>query len=100
MDGMEPTEIPIDGVLDLHTLRPKDVPELLTDYFSECIQRNIFSVRIIHGKGKGILKKRVHGLLKRSDLVASFKEAPGDAGGWGATLVELIRPSHGRSHHG
>ena len=89
---MEPIEFPIDGVLDLHTFRPKDVPDLLTDYFTECIQRKIFSVRVIHGKGKGILKKRVHALLKQSDMVASFREAPGDAGGWGATLVELIPP--------
>ena len=89
---MEPIEFPIDGVLDLHTFRPKDVPDLLTDYFTECIQRKIFSVRVIHGKGKGILKERVHALLKQSDMVASFREAPGDAGGWGATLVELIPP--------
>ncbi|CAB5116764.1 hypothetical protein D3OALGA1CA_5172 [Olavius algarvensis associated proteobacterium Delta 3] len=89
---MEPIELPIDGVLDLHTFHPKDVPDLLTDYFTECVRRNIFSVRIIHGKGKGILKKKVRGCLKRSDLVISFREAPGDAGGWGATLVELRCP--------
>jgi len=95
---MEPIELPIDGVLDLHTFRPKDVPDLLTDYFMECIQREIFSVRVIHGKGTGILKKKVHSTLKRSDLVASFREAPADAGGWGATLVELLPPSHRASN--
>jgi len=96
---MEPVEIPIDGVLDLHTFRPKEVPELLDDYFSECIRRGMFSVRVIHGKGKGLLKKRVHSLLKQSELVASFTDAPGDSGGWGATLVELIPPSHEAPHH-
>jgi dsDNA-specific endonuclease/ATPase MutS2 len=49
----------------------------------------IFSVRVIHGKGKGILKKRVHELLKKNPMVKSFKEAPLEAGSWGATLVEL-----------
>jgi len=92
---MEPIVLPIDGVLDLHTFRPKDVPDLLIDYFTECIQREIYSVRVIHGKGKGILKRKVHGILKRCDLVASYREAPGSSGGWGATLVELIPPSHG-----
>jgi DNA-nicking Smr family endonuclease len=65
------------------------VPELLEDYFDECLKAGIFSVRLIHGKGSGILKKRVRALLKRNPLVTAFKDAPPDAGGWGATLVEL-----------
>ena len=81
--------MPIEDVLDLHTFRPKEIPDLLDDYLPACISSDIFSVRIIHGKGKGILKKRVHGLLKKHPLVKSFKNAPPEAGGWGATLVEL-----------
>ena len=63
--------------------------ELLEDYFNECIQAGIYTVRIIHGKGRGMLKKRVHALLKKNARVASFNDAPPEAGGWGATLVEL-----------
>ena len=85
----EPIVMPIGDELDLHTFIPKEVPDLLEDYFSECIKANIFSVRIIHGKGKGILKKRVHSILKKNPLVASFTDASPEAGGWGATLVEL-----------
>jgi len=88
-DMMEPVRLPIEDVLDLHTFSPRDVPELLEDYFDECLKAGIFSVRLIHGKGSGILKKRVHAILKRNPLVAAFKDAPPDAGGWGATLVEL-----------
>ncbi len=87
----EPVIVPIEDVLDLHTFRPKEVPDLLEDYFSACISSNIFSVRIIHGKGKGILKNRVHGLLRKNSMVKSFKNAPPEDGGWGATLVELNR---------
>ena len=86
---MEPVKIPIEDVLDLHTFKPKEIPDLLDDYFSACIEACIFSVRIIHGKGKGILKKRVHSVLKISPMVKSFKNAPPEAGGWGATVVEL-----------
>jgi dsDNA-specific endonuclease/ATPase MutS2 len=46
-------------------------------------------VRIIHGKGKGVQKARVHSILAKSRLVKAFRSAPEDAGGWGATLVEL-----------
>jgi DNA-nicking Smr family endonuclease len=86
---MDPIVMPIEDVLDLHTFNPKEVPELLEDYLSACISENIFSVRIIHGKGTGILKSRVHSLLKKNPTVKSFKEAGLEGGGWGATLVEL-----------
>jgi hypothetical protein len=42
---MEPVKIPIEDIIDLHTFRPKDVPDLLEDYFSACIDKGIFSVR-------------------------------------------------------
>ena len=88
---MEPITIPIEDVIDLHTFRPKDVPDLPKDYFSACIDKGVFSVRVIHGKGKGILKKKVHEVLSANQMVESFKDAPQEAGGWGATLVELKR---------
>lgn len=88
---MEPIEIPIEDELDLHTFHPRDIPDLLPEYFTACIEKNIFSVRIIHGKGKGILKRRVHEILAKNPLVESFKDAPPEAGSWGATIVELKR---------
>ena len=88
---MEPTHIPIEDVLDLHTFRPRDIPDLLQAYFSECIKAGIFSVRVIHGKGKGIQKRQVHQVLAKNPSVRQFRDAPPEAGGWGATLVELHR---------
>jgi len=86
---MEPVTFPIEDVLDLHTFRPQDIPDLLDDYLTECIKSGIYSVRIIHGKGKGVQKRRVQGILKNNPMVTSFSDAPPEAGGWGATLVVL-----------
>jgi DNA-nicking Smr family endonuclease len=86
---LEPTEIPIDGILDLHTFNPKEVKSLLYDYIDACRDKEIFSLRIIHGKGTGVLKKRVQGILESHPHVISFTDAPIQAGGWGAALVEL-----------
>jgi len=83
--------MPIEDFLDLHTFKPKDIPDLFIDYFSACIDADIYSIKIIHGKGRGILKKRVQGFLKKNLMVKSFQDAPPEAGGWGATLVELKR---------
>ncbi len=89
---MDPVIMPIEDTLDLHTFKPGEVPDLLEDYFAECVKAGIFSVRVIHGKGKGVLKRRVQGLLSGNPMVDSFKDAPPEAGSWGATLVELNRP--------
>ena len=93
---MEPIRIPIEDVLDLHTFRPQDVASLLEDYFEECIKAGILSVRVIHGKGKGIQKKQVHKILNRHPQVKSFTDAPPEAGGWGATVVELRQTARQR----
>jgi DNA-nicking Smr family endonuclease len=87
----EPFEMPIDGVLDLHTFSPKDVKDLVPEYIGECLSRGLDEIRIIHGKGTGALKRTVHALLEKDPRVASFKEAGLESGGWGATLVRLDR---------
>jgi len=84
-------EIPIDGILDLHTFDPRDVKELLPDYLTACWEKGINEVRVIHGKGTGALRETVHSILRKLPEVASFRIAGEDEGGWGATLVILKR---------
>lgn len=85
-------EIPINGVLDLHTFHPGDLKNLLPDYLHECRMKGILEVRVIHGKGTGMLRETVHAILKRLSEVESFKMADETSGSWGATLV-LLKPS-------
>lgn len=86
---MDPVTYEITDILDLHTFKPKEVADLIEDYLVICVEKGLDSVRIIHGKGTGTLKRRVHGILSRHRLVVTFKDAPLEAGGWGATLVQL-----------
>ncbi len=80
----------INGELDLHQFSPKDVKTLVPDYLLECLKKDIHEVRIIHGKGKGVLRRTVHALLERLPYVAHFRLDDKQIGNWGATVVYLI----------
>jgi dsDNA-specific endonuclease/ATPase MutS2 len=67
------------------------VKDLVHEYLAVCREKGILSVRIIHGKGTGALRRTVHAVLSGIPFVASFRLAGEDGGGWGATLVELVR---------
>ena len=86
----DPLELPIEGVLDLHTFRPRDVGILVPEYLATCRERGILEVRIIHGKGDGTLRRTVHALLGRDPGVLRYALAPPEAGSWGATIVTLL----------
>jgi len=82
--------LPIDGILDLHAFRPKEVKELVPEYLAECRARGILEVRIIHGKGDGTLRRIVHAALDRIEFVQGYRLAEQTSGGWGATRVDLL----------
>jgi DNA-nicking Smr family endonuclease len=89
----EPVEVPIDGVLDLHTFQPKEVKQLIPDYIQACLEKEIYQIRIIHGKGTGVLQEIVHSTLDRHPAVISYCHESGSGGGWGATVVNLKKGS-------
>ncbi len=88
LEEFEPVELPIDGILDLHLFSPKELGDLIPDYIEACLEKEIYSIRIIHGKGKGVLRRTVHSLLDKNESVTSYGLAD-DRSSWGATLVEL-----------
>ena len=89
-ENEEIVELPIDGVIDLHTFSPKDAADVVEEYLYACAEKQIYEVRIIHGKGKGVLRRIVHSLLEKHPLVAKFSLDSG-ASGWGATIAYLKR---------
>jgi DNA-nicking Smr family endonuclease len=88
-EEIPPVELPIDGVLDLHSFRPQDVKAVVRDYLEMCRERGIHEVRVIHGKGIGQLRQTVHAFLAKHPYVTSFTLASEYYGGTGATIVHL-----------
>ena len=89
MDEPEPVSPPIEDSLDLHPFAPKDVRPVVEEYLKEAAARGFREVRLIHGRGIGLQRASVQGLLAGHPLVERFFDAPPDRGGWGATLVTL-----------
>jgi DNA-nicking Smr family endonuclease len=88
-DESDPIELPITDVLDLHSFRPAEVPDVVRDYLDAAAEKGFRHLRIIHGKGSGMQRQTVRTLLARDARVEAFGDAPGEAGGWGATWVRL-----------
>ena len=91
-DPEKPVELVIDGVLDLHPFRPKDIKPLLHEYFAACLEKGILDVLIIHGKGTGALRRTVASILEKHPDVESQRPAEERDGGWGATWARLRAP--------
>jgi dsDNA-specific endonuclease/ATPase MutS2 len=85
----DPVVIEFRDVIDLHSIPPRQVRAVVEDYLEEARRRGERSVRIIHGKGIGVQREVVRSILSRTPDVVDFRDAPGDAGGWGATVVTL-----------
>jgi hypothetical protein len=88
----EPVVLTPDGTLDLHTFKPSDVDDLISEYVATSAARGLRFIRVVHGKGTGRLKRHVERALAREPLVERFVQADESAGGWGATLVTLRAP--------
>jgi dsDNA-specific endonuclease/ATPase MutS2 len=95
-DALDPSEafpalieIAITDIFDLHSIRPRDVGRAVEEYLREARRAKFRSVRIIHGKGRGVQRRIVHAILARTPFVIDWTDAPPTAGGIGATIVHL-----------
>ncbi len=87
----EPVEIPIEHELDLHAFRPRDIPDVVTEFLSAAHERGLGEVRLVHGRGQGVQRAIVQGVLAGHPLVAAYRDD--HRSHLGATIAVLV---HGR----
>lgn len=63
--------------------------ERVDKFLDEAYVSRSYRLRVIHGFGKGILKRKLHEMFAAHPHVDKFYPAPGNEGGGGATIVEL-----------
>ena len=75
--------------LDLRGMQAEDASIRADEFLDRAMRDGLRSVRIVHGKGTGVLRRVVRDLLERHPLVKSFSSETPMNGGSGATSVEL-----------
>ena len=74
---------------DLHGLTADEASRVLADFIGEARSRGLRCVRVIHGKGMGVLKARTRRELSLRGDVMAWAEPPLAQGGGGAVMVLL-----------
>ena len=72
-----------DGI-DLHGMTREQSSAVLVEFLEHCVARGLRCVRIVHGKGLGILKAKLKKWLPLREEVLAFCQAPANDGGSGA----------------
>lgn len=93
----DPIRIPVTDVFDLHSIPPRDVKAAVEGYLEEAYRLEFRALRIIHGRGIGVQRETVRKVLARTPFVIDFRDAPAEAGGWGATIITLRSAADGFS---
>lgn len=75
--------------IHLRMQRAEDAEEALTRFFDEAVLAGLHQVRIVHGKGGGVLRKMTQEFLRNNRDVASFRDGEPAEGGQGVTIAVL-----------
>jgi DNA mismatch repair protein MutS2 len=108
-DRVEPTELPpttpkpttrtahlsrskaeqIRPELNIRKMRAEEAIEQLERYLDDVVLAGLDRVRIVHGRGDGILRRIVREMLEKRDDVVGYSDAEPSAGGEGVTIVHF-----------
>ena len=75
--------------LDIRGKRGDEALQMVRDFIDEAIMVNAGRVRILHGKGNGILRELVRKYLNSIDVVSHYRDEHVEYGGAGITVVEF-----------
>jgi DNA mismatch repair protein MutS2 len=75
--------------IDIRGVRGEEAINLVQDLIDNALMVQHKNLRILHGKGNGILRQLVRQYLATVDVVKSFRDEHVDMGGSGITVVEM-----------
>jgi len=75
--------------IDIRGQRVEEAISNIQEFIDEAIMFEVGQLRILHGKGHGILKQTIRDFLRSEPMVRSYKDEHVDFGGAGITVVNL-----------
>ena len=87
--GREMKMAAMSNEVDLRGMDSVEAICVLDRYLDEAMRSNLKSVRIIHGKGTGVLRKAVQDSLKRNKYVKKYRLGVYGEGEDGVTIAEF-----------
>lgn len=85
--GMEERKLNFKTEIDVRGMRLADAMETVTRYVDDALMLNVESVRIIHGKGTGVLREEIQKYLRTMPGVNGVRDEQVQFGGAGVTVV-------------
>ncbi len=85
-----PAKTAVRSELDVRGLTVDEMLPVLEKYIDDAYLAGMPYVRIIHGKGTGVLRRAVRDFLRDHPLVASYKPGAPNEGGDGVTVVTFV----------
>lgn len=85
--GIQERKLNFRTEIDIRGMRLADALDIVTGYVDDAIMLNVNSVRIIHGKGTGVLRDEIQKYLRTMPGVVSAKDEQIQYGGTGVTVV-------------
>ena len=75
--------------IDIRGQRLSDALEIVMHFIDDATMVGVGQVKILHGKGNGVLREEIRKYLKTVPSVASFRDEAVQQGGAGITVVEM-----------
>jgi DNA mismatch repair protein MutS2 len=75
--------------IDLRHLRAEEAVRDLERFLDDAVLAGLDSIRVVHGKGEGVLRKATQSVLKGHPAVATYRDGEPAEGGQGATVATL-----------
>lgn len=91
LDGKHRVLKDVRSEIDLRGMTVDDALIEVDRYLDDAVLAGLPSVRIIHGKGTGALRRAIRDMLETHHHVASYRDGEASEGGTGVTIASLIR---------
>jgi DNA mismatch repair protein MutS2 len=89
VSGLSEKRLTFKSEIDIRGKRAEEAISIIQEFIDEAIMFEVSQLRILHGKGNGILKEVIRNYLSTEPMVRSYKDEHVDFGGAGITVINL-----------